>query len=1048
MASIVSTQTGNFNTGSTWVGGVAPVAGDDATIQSSHVVTQVQNEACAGIVVDSGGTWDQATYNMVNSSTTVSNGTYTIGISAGVGLTTTGLTIGNSSTWNVEQLSVFAIAGDFIIGTSVTVTQFRGTFVISATGNLGFSTSFYCYDFTQDASITTTLTSGTNLTGIASIATNINGTIACGANQIRIGASASGVVTMGSGSDVSGSGNVDFYSANGATYTNNMAGAWSHTGTIKDILSGSTLLFPAWDFSNADVERIANTASNPERLFASGTLKCKNLTLVNAGVLTTIVDCDTNNPNFEVSGAINFVPASGVVTWSKGTGTMKFTGTAQSINLNGQLTETIFSTSSIGAVTILAADTWDIGTLDLTTGLITINGTFIESTTVTNGLVCVGLTINSGASIDMQIGSIVSNSGSYSCHNSVVWVNNHRGELTLTASANYVSTNGNNRWYSLTINSSVITTITGTTVMTGGGSGVTDVQGTLAMGVNDTTLGVSTSGTFTLGVSADITGSADLTVLVYNSSTITWSLVSALSFTGVWRYSGSASTTALICEDMSNNSVEILSVSAASPRISRAGILSCVNFTINSTSGFTNSVSNIANNPSFVISGDINLNLGSGSTAWTAGTSTLQLAGTAQSVDLNGLITETIFSTSSIGAVTVLAADTWNLGTLDLETALFTINGGIVMGVTATTGLTCNGVTINSGAAVDLQTTSLIFNSGNYFCDGSSIFTTAGTGKYTQVENGNFDNQNSSNTFDSFIVNVGKTLTISAGKSYITRAASSTEITINGTIAVNNALELSGSSTTAITFGASSNITGSSTLTYIITSAPLSYTNNQSSAFSFTGIVLIQSSNSSTRYGLTADYSNAEVRIQGTGTGDSTVAFTSGTLYSDDFTITSTVNNDVGLDNSINDTSFIINGNTDLNAGVGTYITVWTKGTGTITFTGVGKVADLDNQTTEEISVPFGASITIVGDFKPTNTNVGGTLFLVPTATNTTGNITGSGTMESTTAATVFFQYTGVETFSGTLTRVVLVGPFGQNNFNLDPIDYPKAGYYTIERIT
>lgn len=39
MATITSTQTGSFATGSTWVGGVAPTIGDDAVIANTHVVT-------------------------------------------------------------------------------------------------------------------------------------------------------------------------------------------------------------------------------------------------------------------------------------------------------------------------------------------------------------------------------------------------------------------------------------------------------------------------------------------------------------------------------------------------------------------------------------------------------------------------------------------------------------------------------------------------------------------------------------------------------------------------------------------------------------------------------------------------------------------------------------------------------------------------------------------------------------------------------------------------------------------------------------------------
>ena len=87
MANFTSKAIGNWNaTGqTTWNEVGYPVAGDGVTVQNTHIVTQVQNEACAGLTIDSGGELDMATYNLANSSTTDVTGTLRIGASSGTG---------------------------------------------------------------------------------------------------------------------------------------------------------------------------------------------------------------------------------------------------------------------------------------------------------------------------------------------------------------------------------------------------------------------------------------------------------------------------------------------------------------------------------------------------------------------------------------------------------------------------------------------------------------------------------------------------------------------------------------------------------------------------------------------------------------------------------------------------------------------------------------------------------------------------------------------------------------------------------------------------
>ena len=54
MADINSTQTGNWATGATWVGGVAPGTGDVGIIKATHDVTIAAAEQALGITIDGG----------------------------------------------------------------------------------------------------------------------------------------------------------------------------------------------------------------------------------------------------------------------------------------------------------------------------------------------------------------------------------------------------------------------------------------------------------------------------------------------------------------------------------------------------------------------------------------------------------------------------------------------------------------------------------------------------------------------------------------------------------------------------------------------------------------------------------------------------------------------------------------------------------------------------------------------------------------------------------------------------------------------------------
>ena len=61
---ITSAATGNWNVGTTWAGGVAPVAGDNAVIANTHVVTLTANASITNVTINSGGTLSAGTFNL------------------------------------------------------------------------------------------------------------------------------------------------------------------------------------------------------------------------------------------------------------------------------------------------------------------------------------------------------------------------------------------------------------------------------------------------------------------------------------------------------------------------------------------------------------------------------------------------------------------------------------------------------------------------------------------------------------------------------------------------------------------------------------------------------------------------------------------------------------------------------------------------------------------------------------------------------------------------------------------------------------------------
>lgn len=303
--------------------------------------------------------------------------------------------------------------------------------------------------------------------------------------------------------------------------------------------------------------------------------------------------------------------------------------------------------------------------------------------------------------------------------------------------------------------------------------------------------------------------------------------------------------------------------------------------------------------------------------------------------------------------ITINASTTLSLATFNLDVSgLTTINGTLIMGNSgAGTGLTTIGLTANSGSSLNLQTTSKINNSGNLSINNSTIFSNNNRGIYTQTADGNYDNVNTSNSFYDFIINEGVTLTLtqSSGQAQI-GATSTGSLTINGIISCGNKnILLKAGSTGQITIGTNGDITGTGALYFFCTNGA-TFTFNRLTKLSHSGSVAIITTTVNNLVLPAWDFTGQDVIINGATASSYNRYISSGILKCNNFYISNGGIGSVTLIMSSN-ASLEISGNIDLNAGAGTYTTLWTKGTGTITLKGSSgtQTIDLQNLVLEDI---------------------------------------------------------------------------------------------------
>ena len=148
-ATFSSAQSGNWNAGTTWVGGVAPVTGDKVTILIGHTVTVTANAFADEVIVNTGGilrgdgvsAWI-LTYGKGGGEDFTVNGTLDFGAGRAVTLLLNKNSLwGGAGTWNLSQFN-YANRTLTLVGAVTPVVQvnFSGN-AIPITGTTGAVTS-------------------------------------------------------------------------------------------------------------------------------------------------------------------------------------------------------------------------------------------------------------------------------------------------------------------------------------------------------------------------------------------------------------------------------------------------------------------------------------------------------------------------------------------------------------------------------------------------------------------------------------------------------------------------------------------------------------------------------------------------------------------------------------------------------------------------------------------------------------------------------------------------------------------------------------------
>lgn len=665
---------GNWNATTTWVGGVVPVAGDNAIIAVGDVITITTNTAVTNITFTGG------------------NGSATLQLNAGVVLTASGAVTINPPTGgnNTNLLSI----GDGVLscaslttsnsGTNTRICQISiNTGTLTCTGNftLGNNTTRNTLTFTsggllQLGSNTNALlnaqftpSTGTveyNMAGAQPVLALSYSSLKCSGSGIK---SLAAATTLTGNLTITGTAQLDVVS--GSNFALNVAGNWNVTSTNAlpfNAEAGTVTL------NGAALQNVTTVLAGGEVFY--------NLTVSNTSGLNPGIQINQNQTILG-STTLNFIQTTTLTI--TGNLTMNSTSTIGGtvtgvLNVNGTFSDVAGGSETIGRVTMNVTGASSLGgtlTLSSATGTKNMNGglTMANSSNITYGAAA---TLNIGTSL--------------TC--------NGTNSVTYSTAGTF---------------STAAVTINGTTTFDGAATGITNFASTLGVAAaanlnlgrtTATATGVSTiTGSLTI---TNVTGAKNLTggAIIANGGNITFSVAATLTI-----------GTSLTC-----NGTNSITYNAA-------GILSSTAATVNGTTiidGTTTGTTNFTSTVNVPSGGILTI----GNTALTI-SNTLTVGGTTAFTNASGNKTFNNITINAGGTWNASAVDQ----TYYISAGNLTNNGTFNAGLTSATVYSFSGASQINGT-LTIPTVAVTANTTTNYATLTISNQLSGAGSFTQGNTG------------------------------------------------------------------------------------------------------------------------------------------------------------------------------------------------------------------------------------------------------------------------------------------------------------------------